>query len=221
MDIEIIVVIVVIIVLFICVFVFMKDKFKGGANFEGLHEFEREDIMQMELPLINITPIKNLSDLLKANHRYLRILRITKPNFGNIVDQIMQMNNDVLAGPGVNVDEYNKLVNRYNQLVNILNRLCEIRISDEIEIDGFPATEVQDVTDSLALAQERGICTHINTVICEHVKTERRTVIENLEIIIPNIAQMNNIALINEIKNYVSHNQVDGFNIRYEKIKFI
>ena len=220
MDIKIIVVIVVIIVLFICVFIIMKDKFKGfkkeggaGANFKDLYEFERENIIETEIIPFNRTPIRRLNDFLKPKNRYIRILRITKRGFENIVNQIMDMNDNVLAGHGN--------VNIYNQFVDSLNWLWEIRIKDEIEHDGLRPTDVESITEDLTFAQQSGIFTNINKVTFENVKIYRPIVIDDLVGQIPNIAQMNDVELIDEIENYVSHHQIDGFNIKYENIRFI
>ena len=198
----------------------MKDKFKGfkkeggaGANFKDLYEFERENIIETEIIPFNRTPIRRLNDFLKPKNRYIRILRITKRGFENIVNQIMDMNDNVLAGHGN--------VNIYNQFVDSLNWLWEIRIKDEIEHDGLRPTDVESITEDLTFAQQSGIFTNINKVTFENVKIYRPIVIDDLVGQIPNIAQMNDVELIDEIENYVSHHQIDGFNIKYENIRFI
>ena len=198
----------------------MKDKFKGfkkeggaGANFKDLYEFERENIIETEIIPFNRTPIRRLNDFLKPKNRYIRILRITKRGFENIVNQIMDMNDNVLAGHGN--------VNIYNQFVDSLNWLWEIRIKDEIEHDGLRPTDVESITEDLTFALQSGIFTNINKVTFENVKIYRPIVIDDLVGQIPNIAQMNDVELIDEIENYVSHHQIDGFNIKYENIRFI
>ena len=221
-TIVIIITIVIVVVLFVFMFMFMKGKFKneGGAGFGYLNEFGNENIAETGIELVNRTPIRQLNDYLNL-HKTIRILRVSARNFERICDDIMDMVEDKesmdqrLQNEEIDVITYDQFMDNYTSIVNKINNIWEIRITSQIEYNVWYLDDIKIITEQLQTAQQNGIFMGINKVSFEIPQVPRKEIVDALIKEIPYINQLDDFELIDEIKEYVSHHPIDGFNIEF------